>query len=73
MDFRRLPQSDPDSDAQPPNKRAKVEDPDAISGDEESEEETPAVRVNHLNHSDMGRITNGQWLNDVVIHAAHQK
>ena len=47
----RLAQSDPDSDVQRPNKRAKIENPDAISGDEESEEETPAVRVNHLNKS----------------------
>ena len=43
-----------------------------ISSDEESEEETPAVRINRLSHSDIGHITNGQWLNDVVIHAAQK-
>ena len=48
-----LPQSDPDSDVQPLNKRAKVEEPDVISSDEESEEETPAVRINQLSPSDM--------------------
>ena len=43
---RRLPQSNPDSDVHPPDKRVKIEEPDAISSDEESEEETPAVRIN---------------------------
>ena len=30
------------------------------------------MRVNHLSHSDMDHITNGLWLNDVVIHVAQQ-
>ena len=69
---RRFAQSDPDSDAQHPSKQAKVKQPDEISSDEESEEKTPAMRVQHLHRSDMDSITNGLWLNDVVVHAAQQ-
>ena len=43
-----------------------------IISDEQTEEESTAVRINHLSRSDMHCITNGQWLNNVVIHAAQQ-
>ena len=49
-----------------------MKQPDEISTDEESEEKTPAMRVHHLRHSDMDSITNGLWLNDVVVHVAQQ-
>ena len=41
-----------------------------IISDEEPEEESTAVRKNHIRRSDMRCITNGQWLSDVVINAA---
>ena len=66
---------EPDSATQPRKKRAKVEEPDTIielitSSNDESED-IPAMQMGHLG-SDMGCITNGEWLNDVVIHAAQQ-
>jgi hypothetical protein len=71
---RQRPESDPDSDAQPTKKQAKKEEPALIisESDEESEEESTAMRINRLSRSDMRRITSGQWLSDVVIHAAQQ-
>ena len=30
------------------------------------------MRNNHIRHSDVRCITNGQWLSDVVIYAAQQ-
>ena len=69
---RRHPESDNDSDAQPRKKQAKKEEPAVIISDEEPEEESTAVRKNHIRRSDMRRITNGQWLSDVVINAAQQ-
>ena len=50
-----------------------MEEPDTIielmtSSNDESED-IPAMQMSPLS-SDMGCITNGEWLNDVVIHAA---
>lgn len=59
----------PDSVGEPPQKKpAKAKDPDVTGcGDESDEDALPGVTK-----IDMARISNGQWLNDVVVHAAQQ-
>lgn len=53
---------------------AKEEEPVTviISSGDELEEETPNMKLNYLSQADIDLVTKGQWLNDIVIHAAQQ-